>query len=644
MIATLRDVPDGADVAPFAADDDEGQDHRGGLFALTLGAVGVVYGDIGTSPIYAVRESLRAVSGGGLERSEVIGVISTLIWTLVIIVTLKYVTLLLRADNRGEGGVLALYTLVRLAIGRRSFWVLALGIAGAALFFGDAIITPAISVLSAVEGLTLITPQAADVVLPATLGILFALFLVQRHGTGAVSVAFGPITAAWFLILALTGVHHLVQDPAILVAFDPRRAVGFLVEEGPVAFVVLGAIFLAVTGAEALYADLGHFGKAPIRLAWLGLVFPALVLNYLGQGAMVLRHPETVADPFFLLVSPHLLPVLVVLATIATVIASQAVISGAYSMTRSAVQLGFLPRLLIRHTSERQSGQIYIPSVNWLLFAGVVALVFGFRSSAALASAYGIAVTGTMVVTTVLTCVLMLRGWKRPGWQVALVVAPLLALEGAFLASNLLKLPDGGYVPVLVALGLALVMWTWWRGVQLTRSRETRQKVDMDGFAHSIATSERILHAKGTAFFFTSDPTAVPQALLHNLKHNQVLHDRNIILTVETLRIPHCPPEERIEYLPIDERFARLKLRYGFMETPNLSRALGLARRHGLKFDVMTTSFFLGRRKVILGGRRGLGRLLDRLFLALGRFSTDPGEFYSLPRDRVVELGSRITL
>ncbi len=644
MIQSLREVPFGTDVDGVDDTDQEHGQHKGGVAALTIGAIGVVYGDIGTSPIYAVRESLRVVASDGLSRNEVLGVISVLVWTLVIIVTLKYVTVLLRADNRGEGGVLALYTLVRLALGRRSFWVLGLGIAGAALFFGDAIITPAISVLSAVEGAELIRPGLSEYVVPITVAILIALFMVQSRGTAAVSTAFGPITAIWFLVLAVTGVVHIVREPEVLFALDPRHAISFLVHAGPMAFVVLGAIFLAVTGAEALYADLGHFGKRPIRLAWFALVFPALVLNYLGQGALVLSRPDALEDPFFLLVSPHLLPFLVGLATIATVIASQAVITGAYSMTRGAIQLGFLPRLTIRHTSERQSGQIYIPSINWLLFFGVIALVLSFRSSSALAFAYGIAVTGTMIVTTVLTVVLALKGWNAKPWLVGVVVAPLLALELAFLASNLLKLPDGGYVPVTLAVVLGTVMWTWWRGVQLTLAREGKEKVDMDGFAHSIADSQRVLRARGTAFFFTSDPSAVPQALLHNLKHNQVLHDKNVILTIETLRMPHAAPDERVEYTPIDDHFARLRLRFGFMETPNLSRALGQARRLGLKFDVMSTSFFLGRRKVIIGQRHGLGRVLDRLFIGLSRFAADPSEFYSLPRDRVVELGSRITI
>ncbi len=478
---TLRDDDD------QAGDEATGPAH-GGIAALTLGAVGVVYGDIGTSPIYAMREALRPAAENGLERSEVIGIISVLIWVLIIIVTLKYISFLLsKADNRGEGGVLALYTLVRLALGHRSIALLALGIAGAALFFGDAAITPAISVLSAVEGLELIQPELAEFVVPITLGILMALFLVQQRGTAAISIAFGPITAVWFLVLAISGILQTIGDPEVLTAFDPRLAVEFLIHEGPLAFVVLGAIFLAVTGAEALYADLGHFGRRPIMLAWYLLVFPSLVLNYLGQGALVLQHPEAMSDPFFLMVPKWALPPLVLLATAATVIAAQAVITGAFSMTRAAIQLGFLPRLAIRHTSERQSGQIYIPAMNWLLFFGVVWLVLSFRSSDALASAYGIAVTGTMIVTTALAVLLANIGWRKSLWMIIPIVTPLALLELAFLASNLLKLPDGGYVPVTLALILGLLMWSWWRGTVLTIARESKQKVDMDGFAHSIA-------------------------------------------------------------------------------------------------------------------------------------------------------------
>ncbi|MDE3239628.1 MAG: potassium transporter Kup [Paracoccaceae bacterium] len=632
---------------PSTASAEEGFDTsaqtKEGLAALTLGAVGVVYGDIGTSPIYAMRESLRVVAADGLERSQVIGVVSMLIWALVIIVTLKYVLVLLRADNHGEGGILALYTLVREAMGARSLWVLGLAIAGASLFFGDAIITPAISVLSAVEGTELITPSLSTYVLPITLAILVGLFLVQRHGTAAVSTAFGPITAVWFIVLAGLGLRAIAAEPTILVALDPRRAVLFLVHERALSFVVLGAIFLAVTGAEALYADLGHFGKAPIRIAWLALVFPALIANYLGQGALVMAHPQAVEDPFFLLVPHALLPWLVALATLATIIASQAVITGAYSMTRSAIQLGFLPRLTIRHTSEAQSGQIYIGVLNWLLFVGVVMLVLSFRSSSALASAYGIAVTGTMIVTTVLTIVLARRSWGRPHWQIVLLASPLVLLELAFLASNLLKLPDGGYVPVTLAVILALLMAAWWRGVQRVKRREGQAKVDLESFAHSIAEDPRVERISGTAFFLTSDASAVPLALLHNLKHNHVLHEQNVLITIETMRIPQVRSEDRVEFLPIDENFSRLKVRFGFMETPNLSRAISLARRSGLRFDVMSSTFFLGRRKVV-ASKGGIERVFDRLFIGMGKFAADPSDYYHLPRDRVVELGTRISL
>ena len=641
----LSDLPAGTDIASFEDEGQEVQDHRkSSLAMLTIGAVGVVYGDIGTSPLYAMREALRPVAVDGLTRFEVLGVLSLLIWSLTLIVTLKYVLYLLRADNRGERGVLALYTLSRLAIGRRSLGVLALGIAGASLFLGDAVITPAISVLSAVEGIGLVAPSFEAFVLPATVGILLGLFLVQRHGTHAISAAFGPIMAVWFTTMAGTGLMHLVGDPEVLWAFDPFYAILFLARHGFVAFIVLGAVFLAVTGAEALYADLGHFGRTPIRLAWFVLIFPALVIYYLGQGALVLSDPKTLENPFFLMVPSWALPALVALATMATVIAAQAVITGAYSMARAAVALGLLPRMAIVHTSERQSGQIYIPTVNWLLLGGVLSFVLVFRSSEALASAYGIAVTGAMIVDTTLGIIYSRRGWKLAWWMILPGAIPLVALEGTFLLSNLTKVPEGGYIPLTLSFAIGMTMWTWWRGTQLVLLRESKEKVDMDGFAHSIADSATVKRVDGTAFFLTSDPTAVPQALLHNLKHNKVLHERNVILTVETLRIPLAPEDERVEYTPIDEHFSRLRLRFGFMETPNLSRALVHARRAGLRFDVMSTSFFLGRRKIIMGTRAGLARFLDRLYVTLGRFSADPSEFYHLPRDRVVELGSRITV
>ncbi|PLL14196.1 potassium transporter Kup [Tabrizicola sp. TH137] len=614
-----------------------------GFAALTIGAVGVVYGDIGTSPIYAFREALRPVAADGLARAEVLGLLSLLIWTLTLIVTVKYVLFLLRTDNRGEGGVLALYTLARLAIGRRSLPVLALAVAGAALFAGDAIITPAISVLSAVEGAGLILPDLAEWVVPVTLGIILALFLVQRRGTGAMSLAFGPVTALWFLTLGALGLWHILANPGVLAAVSPTHAVFFLLEHQTVAFLVLGAVFLAVTGAEALYADLGHFGRKPIITAWIALVMPALILNYLGQGALVLSDPAAIDDPFFRLVPEAWLPALVLIATAATVIAAQAVISGAFSMTRAAVQLGLLPRLTIRHTSHDQSGQIYIGAVNWMLLVGVIALVLSFGSSAALASAYGIAVTGTMVVTTLLAIVYVTQAGKLPLPLALLLAAPILLLELAFLASNLTKLHDGGYVPVLLAALLMLAMLAWWRGSQQLLAHTHRQAIALDGFAASMLKSSAPV-VPGTAFFLTPDPTVVPSALLHNLKHNRVLHDQNVLVTVETLRIPVADPEDRASYEVINPRFARLTLRFGFMETPNVTRAMAHARKAGLKFDVMASSFFLGKRRPVVTGPIGLDRLLDNIFALLSRFSADPSDFYHLPRNRVVELGERVAV
>ncbi len=627
---------------PHEADDGE-NGHSKGLAALTLGAIGVVYGDIGTSPFYAMREALRPVAHDGLARGEVLGVISMLIWSLILIVTVKYVLFLLKADNRGEGGVLALYALTRVAIGRRSLPVLFLGICGAALFLGDAVITPAVTVLSAVEGLKIIAPAFEYYVLPITLGILFSLFIVQRHGTHAISALFGPIMGIWFLSMGLMGIWQLVGNPGVIASFNPLYAFKFALSHGLVAFVVLGAVFLAVTGAEALYADLGHFGVRPIRMAWFILVFPALVLNYLGQGALVMADPSALENPFFLMVPPVVLPFLVAFATVASIIASQAVITGAFSMARAAIQLGLLPRLSIVHTSGSQSGQIYIPAVNWLLLFGVLSFVTSFRTSEALAGAYGIAVTGAMIVDTILAIIFAHRGWKYSLPLVLIAATPFLALEGTFLLSNLVKLPDGGYVPVSMAVCIGLLMFSWWRGTQLAFEKGHREMVNLESFAASMMRSSAHV-VPGTAFFLTSDPLAVPPALLHNIKHNRIVHERNVVLTVETVRVPIVSAADRVEYEQINDRFARLRLRFGFMETPNISKALGRARREGVKFDVMTTSFFLGRRKVVPGARMGVPLILDRLFIALGRFAADPSDYYHLPRDRVVELGSRMTV
>lgn len=617
---------------------------RQSFVALLVGAIGVVYGDIGTSPIYAFREALHPVlHDGQAGRAEVLGLLSLLIWTLILIVSVKYVAFLLRVDNRGEGGVLALYTMVRLAIGRRSVPILALAIIGAALFFGDAAITPAISVLSAVEGMKLVVPSLEDWVVPVTVGILVALFMVQRQGTKTIAGAFGPITALWFLTLGGLGIWHMVATPEVLLAFDPTWGVQFLMQHQLIAFMVLGAVFLAVTGAEALYADLGHFGRKPIIVAWIVLIFPALVLNYLGQGALVLAHPEALSDPFFSMASPELLPFLVVLATAATVIAAQAVISGAFSMGRAAIQLGLLPRLTIRHTAADQSGQIYISAINWLLLIGVLWLVLGFGSSAALASAYGIAVTGTMLVTTALASLYLIHARILPMPLALLLVGPIFVLEAVFLASNLTKVLDGGFVPLTVALILGLIMWAWWRGTQVILVKAHKQLVPLESFVRSMARSSAHV-VPGTAFFLSPDPDVVPSALLHNLKHNRVLHEQNVILTIETLRTPVAEPGERAEYEALGDRFGRLTLRFGFMETPNVSRAMGQARKAGLRFDVMRSSFFLGRRRPVVSGPLTTKRMLDRLYAVLTRFAADPSDFYHLPRDRVVELGERVAV
>ncbi len=617
--------------------------HRQGLALLTLGAIGVVYGDIGTSPIYAFREALKATGATAPGPAEVLGILSLLIWTLILIVTVKYVFFLLRADNRGEGGILALYTLVRLATGRRSVPVLLLALAGAALFAGDAAITPAISVLSAVEGLGLILPDLTAYVVPATLGILVALFAVQRQGTDRVARFFGPICVLWFFALGGLGVWHIADDPLVLASFNPVWGADFLIHHPGVSFAVLGAVFLAVTGGEALYADLGHFGRKPIAIAWFTLVLPALVLNYLGQGAMVLADPEKAENSFFAMAPDAALPILVALATAATVIASQAVITGAFSMARGAVQLGFLPRLRIVHTAEGQSGQIYIGAVNWLLLIGVLWLVVAFGSSSALASAYGIAVTGTMVLTTVLGILYLVRSGRLKAPVALALAAPVLAVELVFLASNLAKVGDGGYVPLVAALVVGFIMWAWWRGTQLMRTRVAKLAVSVPSFVRMMRNSQRITTIPGTAFFLTGDPEIVPSALMHNIKHNHVLHEQTVLLTVETLRVPYATAEERAAVEPLGGCFVRLTLRFGFMETPNVSRAMTHARRVGLKFDVMASTFFLGRRRAVATGQ-GIELALDRIYVGLSRLAADPTDFYHLPRDRVVELGERVAI
>lgn len=616
------------------------------LFLLALGSVGVVYGDIGTSPLYAFREALRPISQNGLVRTEVVGLISLMIWTLTVIVTIKYVLFLLRADNHGEGGTLSLLALLTKATKGRTALLFFLGAAGAALFIGDAMITPALSVLSAVEGAKLVTPTLADYVVPISVVILVAMFAVQSWGTAAVSKFFGPITAIWFIVMGLAGLNHISDDLGILAAFNPYYAVMFMYNEGYLGLVVLGAVFLTVTGAEALYADLGHFGRRPIQWAWFCLVFPALTLNYLGQGALVLAHPETIGNPFFLMFPKWALLPVVVLATAATIIASQAVITGAFSLTRQAIHLGFLPRMEIYHTSETQTGQIYLPAVNTVLLFGVMLLVFLFGSSEALATAYGISVTGAMVVTTVLAFEFLRMRWRWTPLAAGAVLLPLFLLELTFLGANLLKVHDGGYVPVAIAAAVVLVMWTWTRGTRILREKTRRIEVPLPAFVKSVEKqgAHAPVQVSGTAIFLTSDPDFAPAALLHNIKHNHVLHERNFILTVRTANTPRVIPAERFSVEKISERFSCIEMRFGFMEMQNVSQALGLMRKAGHKFDIMSTSFYLGRRKLVPDAQSGMPMWQDRLFIGLANLATDPSDYFRLPTNRVVELGSHVVI
>jgi KUP system potassium uptake protein len=643
MSAVKSNAGPGA-VAPERAEAPHAEGGHRSLWALTLGSVGVVYGDIGTSPLYAFREALAAADQDGtITRFEVYGVLSLILWALLLIVTVKYVLILLRADNRGEGGTLALMALARTAFSRGAPVMIGLGIVGAALFYGDAIITPAISVLSAVEGLKLVEPRFEPYVLPITLAIIAVLFLVQNRGTGRVAAFFGPITAVWFAAMGVAGLVHIFDDPAVLNAFNPWYAAVFLMEHGHAGLIALGAVFLAVTGAEALYADLGHFGRRPIRLAWFALVLPALALNYLGQGALVLAQPETAANPFYLMVPPWALVPMVLLATLATVIASQAVITGAFSLSRQAVQLGLLPRLEVRHTSEAHAGQIYVPQVNMMLFLGVVFLVVMFGSSGALASAYGIAVTGTMVVTVLMAFVVVWKVWRWPLAAAVAVIVPFLVIDVAFLVANLLKIHHGGWVPLLVAGFIVLVMVTWRRGSRFLIEKTRRAEVPLADLIRSL--EKRHPHrVPGTAVFLTSDPGFAPTALMHNLKHNKVLHEHNVILTILSSDAPRVPESERVTIEKLSEHFGRVTMQFGFVEEPNVPRGLQICRRLGWKFEILNTSFFLSRRSIRPAAKSGMPLWQDRLFIVLARNASDATDYFQIPTDRVVEIGMQVTV
>ncbi|MDX8519472.1 potassium transporter Kup [Mesorhizobium dulcispinae] len=611
---------------------------------LMLGALGVVYGDIGTSPIYAFREALHASSGGDVaNRADILGVLSLIIWSLTITVTVKYIMFVLRADNRGEGGVLSLMALARGSFPTRSAIILGIGIIGASLFFGDAVITPAISVLSAVEGMEVVTPAFQPYVVPLTLLVLAILFAVQRFGTGGVGLVFGPVTAVWFLAIGLSGLNHIIDDPEILWAISPHYIVAFLINSPDVSFVTIGAVFLAVTGAEALYADLGHFGRKPIVLAWLAIVFPCLLLNYAGQGAFVLAQGGTVGHPFFEMNEGWALIPMVALATAATVIASQAVISGAYSLTRQAVQLNMLPRLEILHTSEKQSGQVYMPRVNMLLALVVMLLVVGFGASSRLASAYGISVTGNMLVTTTLLFVVMTRIWKWNIWPAVALTAAFALIDVGFFAANIVKVFEGGWASLAVAFAIILGMWTWVRGSRYLFEKTRRNEIPLDFLAANLLKKKPQL-VSGTAVFLTSDPLSAPTALMHSLKHYKVLHEQNVILSVVTAPQPVVPDSERVKMETVNELFMRVTLTFGYMEQPNIPRALAICRKQGWKFDIMTTSFFLSRRSLKASPNSGMPIWQDRLFIGLAKTAADATEYFQIPTGRVVEIGTQVAI
>jgi KUP system potassium uptake protein len=609
-----------------------------------IGAIGVVFGDIGTSPLYAFKESVAAASAGGpLTRDIILGVLSLILWSLVLVVTIKYVFILLRADNKGEGGTLTLVALAQRAVGHRGGVALALGVVGAGLFYGDAVLTPAISVLSAVEGLKLVAPTLESYVVPVTLAILVGLFLVQSRGTGKVAAFFGPIMLVWFATLAVLGAFHISDDITVLTAINPLHSIMFFVNHPSVSLAVLGAVCLSVTGAEALYADLGHFGGKPIRSAWLYLVFPCLVINYFGQGALVLAHPETAESPLFLLVPEWGLVPMIVLATLATIIASQAVITGAFSLTRQAVQLGLLPRLDIRFTSETHQGQIFLPRVNYLLLFGVVVLVLIFQSSSNMSHAYGVSVFGAMSVDAILAIIVIRRGWR---WSLGLTLAvmlPFLFIDLAFFGANLLKLFTGGYVPVILASVLIVTMWTWVKGTNILF--EKTRKIDVP-FVELVRMLEKSPphRVKGTAVFLTSDPDTAPAALLHNLKHNKVLHEKNVILTVQSADVPRVEDDDRVSIEHVGDSFWRIRLTYGYMETPNIPRGLAILRKQGFKFDIMATSFFLSRRSIRPASQSGMPLWQDKLFIGLAKSASDATDFFQIPTGRVVEVGTQVTV
>jgi KUP system potassium uptake protein len=616
--------------------------HGKSFWALALGSIGVVFGDIGTSPLYALKEAVKAATAGGAEGpTAVLGILSLMTWTLILVVTVKYVLILLNADHKGEGGTFALMAQGHSVAKRSAPLVVALGVAGAAFFYGDAVITPAISVLSAVEGLKEIAPGLQSAVVPITLVILVGLFSVQSRGTAKVAQFFGPITLVWFIALAIGGLLHLIDDPRVFLALNPWLGIKFILTHGMLGLVVMGLVFLVATGAEALYADLGHFGRRPIRAAWLCVVLPALLLNYYGQGALVLAHPEAIESPFYRLYPGWALIPMLVLATIATVIASQAVITGAFSFTRQAIQLGLIPRLQIRHTSESMAGQIYLPRVNQILLVGVLFVTLSFRESGALAAAYGLSVTATMVIDSLMAFFVVWRNWGWPMWRAAAMMLPLLLIEQAFLAANLLKIPEGGWLPLTIAAMIALTVWTWVRGSKCLAKSTRKSEAELDWLVRKLEAKPPP-RVPGTAVFLTGDPTFAPTSLMHNLKHNRVLHERNIILTIKTEDVPRVPRHERIEIDNVADTFIRVVAHYGFMETPSVPKIIEHCRRKDLNIDLADTSFFLSRRSLMTTLKSEMPHWQERMFIWLAGRAEDATQYFRIPNDRVVEVGTQI--
>jgi KUP system potassium uptake protein len=635
-MATLA-TPTAAPAAPVA---DQGH----GLPTLMLGAIGIVYGDIGTSPLYAMKESFIGPHPLAVDRLHIFGVLSLIFWSLMLVVTLKYVLVAMRADNKGEGGSFALLALISRNLGERRWTagLVVLGVLAAALFYGDAMLTPAISVLSAVEGLTIVQSSLAPLVVPIAIVILIGLFFVQSRGTGKVGAIFGPVVLVYFAALAVLGIANIAQRPEVLGALSPHWAFQFFAHDPKLAFLAMGSVFLAMTGAETLYADMGHFGRRAIGLSWLGLVYPCLVLAYLGQGALLLSTPAAVENPFYLMAPDWARLPLVLIATAATIIASQAVISGAFSVTHQAIQLGFLPRLRTEHTSAKAAGQIYIPAVNWALLAMVLLLVLGFRQSTSLASAYGISVSGTMIITTMMLGVLIVQVWKWRRWLAVLTIGLFAIVDGAFFASNITKVMDGGWFPLVIAALIFTVLTTWATGRALMRKQLEKDALPLDIFSKSVASVHRV---RGTAVFLSTSPDSVPSALLHNLKHNQVLHERVLILNVKVEDVPHVAPADRLEVRPVATGFYAVVLHYGFMDEVDVPADLGRITTCGEAFDMMRTSFFLGRQKLIAAKEQpGMALWRERLFAWMMKSSESAMEFFKLPTNRVIELGSQLRI